>query len=136
MAPSFLASSPMISEWLYFGCYRQAGHFLFLPGMRSAPYAIGQIFGHFDGVLCPRPEMAVGPYRAALSRFGGLGYSALSFWDYTVDKRGQSNSNFFVPDLFISAVDLLRDAKTIFPHVWSRLPDVQLLHSETDLVRM
>lgn len=115
--------------WLYFGCRSRndIGHFLSAPGMRTErSYALTSIFNHFDGVLCPHPERGVGPYLAAFSRLGGLGYSALSFWDYSADKRSASNANFFAPNLTISAEDMLEQSKQMFPEVWARLPEVRL----------
>ena len=63
---------------------------------------------------------------AALSRLGGWGVSALSFWDRTGDSRPGSNSTFFAPGLTISAEDIVAGSKRLFPQVWARLPEVRL----------
>lgn len=70
----------MIDQWLYFGCHRQPGHYLFAEGMRS--YGLGRHLdklSHFDGKL-PRQD-STKPYIATVSRLEGWGVSALAFWD-------------------------------------------------------
>jgi hypothetical protein len=115
--------------WLYFGCHQQAGHYFWEPGMRRFYHHIASRgIESIDGVLCPRgPEK---PYIAAFSRLGGWGYSALSFWDYTVDRRPKSNSNFLAPSLTIAPAELLAQSRLVFPEVWARLPTIRLLEGE------
>ena len=111
----------MIDQWLYFGCHRQPGHYLFAEGMRS--YGLGRHLdklSHFDGKL-PRQD-STKPYIATVSRLEGWGCSALAFWDYSVDKRGGCNSVVFAPSLTISPADLLAEAQARFPDVFNRLP--------------
>lgn len=115
----------MIKKWLYFGCYQQAGHYLFQEGMRGQYYdrAIEKLT-RFDGMLAPQDSTL--PYIATVSRLEGFGVSALSFWDYSVDKRGGCNSIFFAPYLDISPSAFIHDAAARFPEVWARLPEVKL----------
>ena len=47
------------------------------------------------------------------------GWTALSFWDRSVDKRGGCNSNFFFEGTFDFA-QMIELAKANFPTVWSR----------------
>lgn len=114
----------MISTWLYFGCHRAAGHYLFKPGMREAYGAELRKLNNFDGLLPPQNDRA--GYVATVSRLGAWGVTALAFWDYTVDTRGGSNSVFYAPSLTISPEDLLAQAREQFPEVWARLPAVTL----------
>lgn len=107
-----------MSRWLYFGCNGGAGHYLFEQGMFRANESIRQC--NFDGLLAPQDSKL--PYVAAVSRLGGWGMTALSFWDYSVDKRGGSNSIIFAPSLTISPDDLLIEAQRRFPQVFARLP--------------
>jgi hypothetical protein len=93
--------------------------------MRSFYDRTGRELSRFDGMLPPQ-DSAVG-YRAAITRLGGWGYTALAFWDYTVDKRGGCNSVFFAPSLTISAEELVEGAKKAFPQVWARLPEIVVL---------
>ena len=111
--------------WFYFGCRgaRTPGHYLHAPGMRSV-YGSRWEKLRMDGQLAPQLERE--PYVAALSRLGGWGVSALSFWDYTGDSRGGSNSTFFAPGLTISAEDIVVGSRHLFPQVWARLPEIRL----------
>lgn len=89
----------------YFGCYQRSGHFFWSPGMRNDWHAEKAIpWEHVDGVLCPgstgdpnrptwemkRPQVQG---EAALHRKDG--WTALAFWDRSVDERGGCNSMLF-----------------------------------------
>ena len=120
-----------MDKWLYFGCHREAGHYVFTEGMRSyrPPYGSGERdFSRFDGMLTPQGSLE--PYIAAVTRLEGWGMTALAFWDYSVDKRGGCNSVVFAPSLTISPEDLLAQAQARFPEVFGRFPQaVRLLSS-------
>ena len=117
-----------MNEWLYFGCHRNPGHYLFCEGMRSRYERKYDRLTHFDGKLPPQDSAA--PYIATVSRLEGWGMSALAFWDYSVDSRGGCNSVVFAPSLTIEPADLLAEAQTRFPEVFGRLPQpVRLLSS-------
>lgn len=120
-----------MNQWLYFGCHRQAGHYVFSEGMRSLTQRYGsRDLSRFDGMLPLQVDTA--PYIATVSRLGGWGFTALAFWDYSVDKRGGSNSVIFAPSLTIEPAELLAEAQRRFPQVFERLPQpVQLLHPIT-----
>jgi hypothetical protein len=115
--------------WLYFGCGpRESGHYLYTEsGQKLHHYGRPDSFIMqmcWDGNLAPQPEPAPDTliYRAALSRLGGWGYSALSWWDRSADKRGKSNSTILAPNLAIEPAAMLDEAKRRFPWVFSRLP--------------
>lgn len=120
---------------LYYGCHREAGHYLFTTGMRRFNARYGDPLdrlGRFDGLLPPMDSDD--PYIATVSRLPGLGYSVLSFWDYSVDKRANSNSNIFVPALMLVDAAVLSCANVLFPEVFQRLPTAVRLHpSITDV---
>ena len=119
-----------MNEWLYFGCNRQPGHYLFCEGMRPRYDRKYDRMTHFDGKLPPQDSTE--PYIATVSRLEGWGMSALAFWDYSVDKRGGCNSVVFAPSLTIAPDDLLAEAKARFPEVFGRLPQpVRLLSSNS-----
>ncbi|WP_445222224.1 hypothetical protein ACKWRH_21450 [Bradyrhizobium sp. Pa8] len=107
-------------KFLYFGCYQEAGHYLFESIEGHLRKVHNRPEFNFDGLLCPRDPK---PYVAALTRLGGLGYSALAFWDYSVDSRGGSNSIFFAPSLVCSGETIAKGAERFFPEVWRRLPE-------------
>ncbi len=75
----------MARSWYYFGCHEQSGHYLWEPNGWKVDYS--HPLGKFDGSLCF--PSTVGERVAALSRLGNCGYSALAFWDYSVDRRGR-----------------------------------------------
>lgn len=118
----------MAAEWIYFGCHQQAGHYLFRQGMHKTWNRNGERdLSRFDGLLPPQSDTT--GYIASVSRLEGWGLTALAFWDYSVDKRGGCNSVVFAPSLTITPEDLLAEAQTRFPEVFSRLPQpVKLAH--------
>jgi hypothetical protein len=122
----------------YFGCDRGAGHYLHSPGMRSA-YGTGwhQRLEYLDGSLAPKPEEmgAKGQvqFKAKFWRLDGFTpqpYSALSWWDRTVDSRTGSNTIMFVPGQTITPEIALECAKKWFPEVMGRLPGIEILPGE------
>lgn len=109
-------------EWFYFGCGREAGHHLFKKNKMTADHnPLTERLQRLDGDLAPAFNRQL-LYHAAFSRLGALGYSAVSWWDHTVDTRTGSNSTIFAPTLFTSKDDILYYAKPMFPWVFSRLP--------------
>jgi hypothetical protein len=110
----------VVDQWLYFGCYRQPGHYLFREGMVPTYDRRLDRLTHLDGKLPPQGSDA--PYVASISRLGGWGLTALAFWDYSVDGRGGCNSVVFAPSLTISPEELLAEAQARFPQVFGRLP--------------
>ena len=118
-----------MNGWIYFGCHKQAGHYTFSDGMRSLSPRYGSSdLSRFDGMLPPQTDTT--PYIATVSRLGGWGFTALAFWDYSVDKRGGCNSVVFAPSLTITDDELLAEAQKRFPQVFGRLPQpVRLLSS-------
>ena len=103
---------------LYFGCIGQPGHFMHVaPGRRD--YNAATPWGSTpDGTLCPDGERQVEGI-AVLHHKNG--WTALSFWDRSVDKRGGCNSNFFA-DQVLSFDEMVALARERFPQVWSRFP--------------
>jgi hypothetical protein len=73
------------------------------------------------------PQTDTTPYVATVSRLEGWGFTALAFWDYSVDKRGGCNSVIFAPSLTITADELLAEAQRRFPQVFGRLPQPVVL---------
>jgi hypothetical protein len=119
-----------MNEWLYFGCHRGPGHYVFRQGMGSYRSYDVRDLSRFDGMLPPQGD-ATG-YIATVSRLEGWGLSALAFWDYSVDKRGGCNSIVFAPSLTITPEALLAEAQTRFPEVFGRLPQSVRLAAPKD----
>lgn len=90
-----------------------------------------------DGGLCPgagRPAPARGgmeSHLVAQVEGEGLwhfkdGWSAIAFWDRSVDSRGNSNSVFIVRGSW-SFKEVVEIAKRAFPDVWARF-DFKVIH--------
>lgn len=116
----------MERRWLYFGCYQQGGHFLW--DARGNRLSAQHPFCRFDGTLC-LPE-AVGERVAAISRLGFCGYSALAFWDRSIDTRSGSNSIVFAPSLDCSAEAIVAGARRFLPLYAARWPDIDISRAE------
>lgn len=117
--------------WFYFGCNREAGHYLFTEDGRKAQHygpqeqrALRDALSHMDGVLPPlsKNKFTAPLYVASFSMLGGLRYCALSWWDCSVDKRPGSNSTVFAPGTDWESAELLTTAMEKMPWIFSRLP--------------
>ena len=120
---------PDVECW-YFGCTTGPGHFFNGPGtitrVRAMEEMLTELFGYFDGKLLwnsPRNER---------DRYGGRdetegrafithrgGWTALAFWDRSVDRRGACNSAFFVQGTLTFA-QIVRVARHRWPKIWAR----------------
>lgn len=131
--PGYVAGCPQCQcspvKLIYFGCYRETGHFFWRPGMQYAPYD-GNVtpWGWaIDGGLCPgastnpdrtwergRPEV-----EGEVVLHHKNGWTALAFWDRSVDQRPGSNSVFCAEGNF-TFEEMCALAQQHFPTVWSR----------------
>lgn len=115
----------------YFGCWERPGHALHSSDGRTA-YGATNPWGDgrrcvFDGKLpptIPDPSSYNGKREcpqghAAIHHKDG--WTALAFWDRSVDNRGGCNSVFFIEGEhgFAEAVEI---AESAFPRTWARLP--------------
>lgn len=119
---------------LYFGCWGQAGHYLFGEGghhisSERLPAGFVETFGDhgwgLDAKFCPG---YVGPYQRDREEHEGEallhhvnGWTVLAFWDRSVDKRGGCNSN-FVERGTLTFEEMCTIAQAQFPSVWARYP--------------
>lgn len=119
------------AECFYFGCIDGPGHFFHGQGrgchaFRELEDRLRLLFAGLDGTLCwnsPRSERdryarrdeAEG--RAFVTHRGG--WTALAFWDRSVDRRGACNSVFFVRGTLTFA-QIVRVARHRWPNIWSR----------------
>ena len=123
--PETTKSSPPV---YYYGCIGKPGHYLHIPAaspwdgkVHSNPdgwpkawashYAGGQI----DGTLCPRGRQVEG----AASLHHVEGWTALAFWDRSVDRRPASNSVFVVRE-WLDFPAMLERARAAWPDVFAR----------------
>src|SRR5688572_3467525 len=109
----------------YFGAMsRRGGHFLFAPGQKPASSEKKTLpWPEIDAVLCPdyvasgTPEEAQVEGRALLHHRDG--WTALAFWDRSVDARLGANSVFIAKGDFDLA-GMIELARSQFPDVWGR----------------
>lgn len=108
---------------VYFGCWREVGHYLWLPNMRRPDrddpvlgWNAAGPFRRLDGTLTPRDTAA----QSAAAIHHRDGWTALAMNDYTVDSRGKSNS-VFVMDSDLSFQHAYAHALQAFPDVVKRI---------------
>ncbi len=101
----------------YFGCDKESGHFLFIPGMHGtiSPKISGLPWGHLGGPLCPQTT----PQEGVAKIHQKDGWTALGFWDRSVDSWIGSNSVFFYEDL-LDFDQMISAFKEHFPVIFSR----------------
>src|SRR5512139_4021755 len=109
----------------YFGCWEHMGHFLYdVTGRRTTPEQLNLPWRaeEFDGRLCPGwsrdRQLSLEEEGEALVHHRD-GWTALGFWDRSLDKRYNSVSVFFLPGL-MAYDEVLMEAKRIFPKIWKR----------------
>ncbi len=116
---------------LYFGCIGQAGHYLWRregvdrPRMMSRDEdAMVRRLGGLDGALCWNSKS--GRYSHERDETEGLafvthreGWTALAFWDRSVDHRSACNSA-FVAEGTLTFAQIIRHARLRWPEVWAR----------------
>ena len=128
---------------LFHGCHKEAGHYWWAPGMRGRgdgypfrrrkadgslsdePYDYVPWRHAVDGALAPTgPQVeGIAAYATAGCRIGTPDeewWSALSWWDRSVDKRPGSNATFVI-DQKVSPEMLLGAARAKFPEVFARM---------------
>lgn len=121
----------------YFGCWLEPGHYLWHRGSRGYPYKVGRDDRRLLGVSRNSrggPTPGEIPWGYALD--GGLlkgkdleegeavverrdGWTALSFWDRSVDSRSGSSST-FVFDIDLEPEAALEAAREAFPPIFAR----------------
>lgn len=101
---------------LHYGCWNDVGHYL-----RESRYLYGDRkdlpWDNIDGGLCP--DKINGQIQGDAILHHRDGWTAISFWDRSVDSRGGSNSNFFAEGNH-SFEEMVQIAKDKFPNIMSR----------------
>ena len=111
----------MMDGAFYFGCWREAGHYLFCPSGRQASYRLPDDFPISRGDILDAGFLPANlPEVEGLASFCHLnGWTIISFWDRSVDKRGKSNSSFLLRGEYSFDV-ACKAAAEVFPAIWSR----------------
>jgi len=114
---------------IYFGCIGEPGHYLFRPDLQHSSsqvkhlLEVAGIYPRCDGGFCPMGEkkrmweVNQVEGHARVTHFNG--YTILSFWDRSVDKRNNSNST-FIEEGTHNFNRMVEMAKLDFPSVWER----------------
>lgn len=139
----------MTQKCFYFGCWNQAGHFMFAPGGRSVPWEERrEYYGdriHLGGTLAPRRMKHSGelcyqgqgkskeerdrifydgeecPQGEFLLHLLNTGYTAIQWWDRCQgDRRSACNSTILLEGPH-SAEEMLAALRENFPHVLDNL---------------
>lgn len=111
---------------LYFGCSNDIlGHFVSWADEKPNDELIYRL-QYIDGRLAPNNTKG---YQARFWHLTDVGLYAVSFWDYTVDKRPGSNFT-FLTDQKMKLVDMLPYFAKIFPKEYARFPEIELLQDE------
>ncbi len=106
-----------MSKVYYFGCLQEAGHHMHDANLRTDwGFLNSNPWGRtVDSDLCPKGNQAEG--KAALHYKGG--WTALAFWDRSVDSRPGSNSVFLAEGAFDFG-QMLELARATFPSIMQR----------------
>jgi hypothetical protein len=99
---------------LYFGCWRNVGHYLWEPGPVPSGYD-RERSGKIDGRWNESSE------QSAASLYHRKGWTILGMADYTVDNRGGSNSVFLLPFADLTFDEAVAKAREYFPSVVERI---------------
>ena len=99
----------------YFGCKKSLGHYLYSSDGKSRKIDIIPWGYDIDGLLAPSTTSKQG--KALLHHKDG--WTALSFWDNSVDKRPKSCSTFLAQGIF-DFEQMKAIAKDNFPDIWER----------------
>lgn len=109
-----------MNDIFYFGCRREAGHYLFHPsGGTAYGYRVPDDFPCTetpDAVFLPKKQ----PQTEGIASLCHLnGWTIISFWDRSVDIRSGSNSTFLARGI-IDFEAIRNKAREAFPDVWKR----------------
>lgn len=120
-----------LQRWLlYFGCLRETGHYMFysehaqmindptdLEKKTGIKANLKSIFWGIDGGFVPEGTIKQGDAKESVVP----PFRIVAWHDYTIDKRGKSNSAFLGVG-YGSAEEMLADAAFMFPSVIKRQP--------------
>jgi len=108
----------------YFGCWKQAGHYLFCPGMRTArgnslPDDFPVNYGSLDGSFLPQRHA---DEQGKVRIWRTSGWAIVAFADRSVDSRPGSNSAFVTRTKGNPTdIEIMRGMKSVFPEVFKRI---------------
>ena len=115
------------SMW-FFGCWTQIGHHLWSPGGLMFRHEHARLpWSDVDSTLAPGPRNRHGEVESK-DQVEGMarlhhrdGWTALAWWDRSIDKRHGSNAALFMHDVATFEV-MLECGRRRFPSVFDRFP--------------
>lgn len=113
------AGVPAQRDVYYFGCVNGIGHGLYNSRGHHIHYADGMPWT-VKQLDCGLLSASYGQRQGDAALVQTHGWTALSFWDRTVDGRGNSNSAFVARGLF-TLEEMKALARAAFPDIFSRL---------------
>lgn len=105
-----------VARLLFFGCWDRLGHYLHTHAGRTVGPSASPWGFSIDAGLLDQQAPQVEGVAVVVQRDG---WTAISFWDRSVDTRPGSNAAFLVDEL-VSGEDLLGRARATFPAVFAR----------------
>ena len=113
------------STW-FFGCWGHVGHYLWSPaGVMFRHQGTGLPWADIDSVLCPGNRNRHGEVEGKDQVEGMVrlhsrdGWTALAWWDRSVDKRHGSNAALFMHDVATFEA-MLECGRRRFPDIFAR----------------
>ena len=101
----------------YYGCNKESGHFLFRPDRITTTRLqdSGLPWEHIDGTLCPQTT----PQQGVAKIHHKQGWTAIAFWDKSIDSRTGSNSVFLAEGIH-GFYHMIEFSKKHFPKIFNR----------------
>jgi len=122
----------VVPDVYYFGCYGDTGHYLWQAEGSTARREARELFPwpELDGTLPPAerresrreggyPEVSKEAPQGHAALHHKRGWTAISFWDRSVDSRHGSSSTFLIRGTH-TWDDAVRIAKALYPKTWAR----------------
>ena len=108
-----------MNDAYYFGCWGDSGHFMFNrdgeTAERNARAILPPPLRVPDATLTPK-----GPQIQGVALLHHVeGWTAISFWDRSVDSRPGSNSTFILRGT-LTWDEVIEQSRAAFPSVWAR----------------
>ena|SRR5579863_4959433 len=109
----------------YFGCWRIIGHHIYLPDGSSAWRLLidgGLPWSNKDldtGLCPPGPKTTDGQIQGNARLHHKNGWTAMAFWDRSIDNRVDSNSVFIIQQT-LDFKKMLDTSRLVFPQIWER----------------
>lgn len=108
-----------MSEMIFFGCVKAVGHFLYTKeGYMMSREAVKKL--PFEEAILDAGLLKGVPMTEGLATISVIrGWTVVSFWDNSVDKRGKSNAAFIYPKS-MTFEEMIEISREQLPWFWKR----------------